>query len=224
METQINNFTNSIINGELNINNFNFIDNCIEICKKNDTNLLHIYSIIKNGIEDYYKNMINENNDIKINIVKNIKEWSLNISPHNIFNNNHEDEINIDNYNNFLHENMIYNEINKEYNNIKSIDTISESILLDLNSKVKRSIDIINDQINLFKSYILIIEPNYNYLIIDLSNIKINNLNIILLNYIYIINFIKKEYHYLICLSTSTIENLLKINYDLQLQYNKLID
>lgn len=222
METQLDNFTDSIITGELNINNIDFINNCIEICKNEDTNLLFIYSIIKNGIEEYYKNIININTNIKSNITKNIKEWGLNISPFDIFNN--DDDINIDKYNNFLHENMIYNELNKEYNNIKLMENINENTLINISKKIKRSIDIINKQINLFKSYILIIEPNYNYLIIDLSNIKIDNLNNILINYIYIINYIKKEFHYLISLYTSIFENLLKMNYDIKLQYNKLTD
>lgn len=232
METQINNFTNSIINGELNINNFNFIDNCIEICKKNDTNLLHIYSIIKNGIEDYYKNMINENNDIKINIVKNIKEWSLNISPHNIFNNNHEDEINIDNYNNFLHENMIYNEITKEYENLELMIHSNNNILnkqiedkiIDLIDNLDKSINAINGQIKSLKYNIFIIDPSYNYLLIDLSNIKIGKINTIFLNYILINNFIKKEYHYLICILESIIENISKTDYKLQTLKQKSIN
>ena len=63
------------------------------------------------------------------------------------------------------------------------------------------------------------VNPSYDYLLFDLSNIKIENMNNIFLNYILIINFIKKEYHYLLCILESILEDLIKTLYNL----NKLL-
>lgn len=172
-------FVNDVSIGVININQYDFLDTCINICNEENTNLLHIYSQIKINIEDNVLKLINNNTNVYNEIVLKINEWGLNIKPNDIFNTN--SVINIDNYDKFEYLNMEYNDINKN-KNLESINKLKENLLT-----YKK----------IYNHNILYIEPNYNYLLIDISNIKEYNLNNIFINYLLLINFAKKELHYL---------------------------
>jgi len=224
-------FINIIITGDLNIHDSDFIKNCLSFCRENDTNILNIFTLIKEGIETHIKFMINEGENIKALVSNLINEWGLSINPYNIFDTEKQMK-NANNYNDFLHENMIYNEITKEYENLELMIHSNNNILnkqiedkiIDLIDNLDKSINAINGQIKSLKYNIFIIDPSYNYLLIDLSNIKIGKINTIFLNYILINNFIKKEYHYLICILESIIENISKTDYKLQTLKQKSIN
>jgi len=227
MEIQnMDNYINSIKTGKLNIHDIDFIKTCLLLCRENDTDILNIFTNIKNSIEEYTNNIINENIEIKSIINKNINEWGLSINPYNIFD-TEENIQNINNYNDFLHENMLFNNIIEKNKNLEMIihdnnNILDDSIILNIYNLIDEcngSIETIRGQIKFFKYIIFMVNPSYDYLLFDLSNIKIENMNNIFLNYILIINFIKKEYHYLLCILESILEDLIKTLYNL----NKLL-
>lgn len=185
-------FVNDISIGLLNINKITFINICLDICNKENTNLLHIYSNIKDKIENNVLNYIKNDNNIYNEIVLKINEWGLNITPNDIFDINVK-LFDIDNYEKFMYLNTQYNDLKKNNNNTDKVNKLKDNLLLYLK---KYNHNIVN------------IEPNYNYLLIDLSNIKYKNINNIFINYILLINFIKKEIHYIKGIMESIIQNI----------------
>ena len=209
-----------------------FLNHILYLCKTTNSNLLTMLNKLKSMIENFVIRLINENFYIKKYIESMIKEWSLILEADNIF-----DTFDLNfNYNDFVEQNKIYNELiasmkgleenihSKEY--VLDADLKDSMILLHTNCKdcKEKILYHIENLVNIISN----IEPTYNYLLIDLSiknkanylekvdeaekNSSIfsrllntstsqdipQNINIIFLNYILVINMLKKEYHYII--------------------------
>lgn len=244
-------FLEKYTSGNLNINKKIILDNkettfielILKLCKNNNYDLLYILNKLRISIELYLNELINKNKIIDINIKNILNEWSLDINSNEIFN---KLKINYE-YNLFIEDNEKYNDIknviNKFNSDIKNndynLDSDIKDALLLLNINCKECIDNLKIHIDMLIKIINEIEPKYNYILINLSNIykseymnNINivnndynsllsiknnkdipeNINIIFLNYIYVINYLKKEYHYLINTMKTMLININKDN------------
>lgn len=244
-------FLEKYTTGYLNINEklildnkeITFIELVLKLCKNNNYDLLYILNKLRISIELYLNELINKNKIIDNNIKNILNEWSLDIKSNEIFN-----KLNINyEYNLFIEDNEKYNDIknviNKfnydiKNNNYNLNSDIKDALLL-LNINCKECIDNLKNHIDILIKIINEIEPKYNYILINLSNIhkseymnniKIENsdynsllsiknnkdipenINIIFLNYIYVINYLKKEYHYLISTMKTMLLNINKDN------------
>jgi len=218
-----------------------FLEHLLHLCTSNNLNLLELLFEIKEKIENNIKNNIN-NQYFSEYIGKSIEEWNLEIEPDDIFNNYNETY----NYENFVENNKNYNELLFNINGFENIiqkkdnqfdDDIKDSILIIL-INCNESIDSLKVELKKVIKVITKIEPEYSYLLTDLStkskkmymefiknndsNVSIfeslitnkndvdipDNINTIFLNYILIINMIKKELHYIITIYESILEKL----------------
>ena len=209
-----------------------FLSHILYLCKTNNMNLLDILNTLKDKLETHMKRLIRENYYIKHYIQSIINEWSLSIEPENIFN---SETVKFP-YQKFVDENLAYNSLiggmkqlerrikNNDYQkdgNIKDTLMLLFTNCRDCKSKIRKHIKEIIDVVQN-------LEPQYNYLLLDLSNKRkanyLDQINImdssnsifkrlletssskdipdhidtIFLNYVLLINFLKKEYHYLI--------------------------
>ena len=244
-------FLEKYTSGNLNINKKIILDNkettfielILKLCKNNNYDLLYILNKLRISIELYLNELINKNKVVDINIKNILNEWSLDINSNELFN---KLKINYE-YNLFIEDNEKYNDIknviNKFNSDIKNndynLDSDIKDALLLLNINCKECIDNLKIHIDMLIKIINEIEPKYNYILINLSNIhkseymnNINienndynsllsiknnkdipeNINIIFLNYIYVINYLKKEYHYLINTMKTMLININKDN------------
>ena len=243
---KLDDFYNKYMTGEYNIHNpiqlhnhhntktysISFLNHVLYLCKTNNMNLLDILNTLKDKLEIYMKRLIHENFYIKHYIQSIINEWSLNIEPKDMFNSKTESF----SYQIFVNKNLEYNSLiggmkqlerrikNNDYQkdvNVKDTLMLLFTNCRDCKSKIRNHMKQI---INIIKN----LEPQYNYLLLDLSNKRKTNyldqintfdssnsifkklletssnkdipdhIDTIFLNYILLINFLKKEYHYLI--------------------------
>lgn len=218
-----------------------FLEHLLYLCTSKNSNLLKILFSIKEKIE---KNVTKYIDNIYFSecIQKTINEWNLEIEPEDIFNDSNETY----NYDDFIENNKNYNELLFNINGFESIiqkknnqfdDDIKDSVVLIL-TNCDESITELKKELKKVMSVITNLEPDYNYLLTDLStkskkmymeyikeqnkNSSIfdslitnkndsdipDNINTIFLNYILIINMIKKELHYIITIYKSILTKL----------------
>ena len=239
-------FYNKYMTGELNIHNpiqlhnhhktktysISFLTHVLYLCKKNNMNLLDILNTLKDKLETHMKRLIRENYYIKHYVQSVINEWSLNIEAENIFNGK---TVKFP-YQKFVDENLAFNSLiggmkqlerRIKNNDYQKDENVKDTLMLlftncrDCKGKIRNHIKEIVDVVRK-------LEPQYNYLLLDLSNKRKANyldqintmdssnsifkrlletssskdipdhIDTIFLNYVLLINFLKKEYHYLI--------------------------
>jgi len=229
-----------------------FMELTLKLCNTNNTDLLNILTKLKTSIELYLKELISKNSTINDQVNNVIQEWSLEIDSEEIFNNiKHDYTYNVF-IEDTIKYNEIMNAINifkKSVNNDLDSDTNVKDTLLLLNMNCKDCNNSIESNINTLVKIINDLEPLYNYLLLDLSiihksdymnNIEnvdetfsqlINrnnnkdipeNIHIIFLNYIYVINYLKKEYHFLITTMKTMLIKLIVNDTSIDTLINKL--
>ena len=229
-----------------------FMELTLKLCNTNNTDLLNILTKLKTSIELYLKELISKNSTINDQVNNVIQEWSLEIDSDEIFNNiKHDYTYNVF-IEDTIKYNEIMNAINifkKSVNNDLDSDTNVKDTLLLLNMNCKDCNNSIESNINTLVKIINDLEPLYNYLLLDLSiihksdymnNIEnvdetfsqlINrnnnkdipeNIHIIFLNYIYVINYLKKEYHFLITSMKTMLIKLIVNDTSIDTLINKL--
>lgn len=192
---------------------YTFIELLLTFVKKNNSNLLYYLIIIKNLLEQELLKLINNNIYIYNYIEYLIFEWSLNINPINIINKYYIQY----NYDNFIDTTNIYkkyiktNKLNKD-DYLKRLTNEKNILLEDINNLnnnyeyilINLSIINKNEYIDLFKNNS---DYDINEKDSNIGNLP-ENIKYIFLNYIYILNYIKKELHYCITNIDYIIENL----------------
>ena len=98
-----------------------FLHHLLYLCKTKNMSLLTILTTLKENIETYITRLIRENFYIRTYIENIIKEWSLLLESENLFDKMQNDKFN---YDDFVYQNKIYNELvggmNSLENNIKN--------------------------------------------------------------------------------------------------------